>query len=70
MAEKLSISFKNTKKEKAVYDYFYKLEDRSGEMKKILRNWYESNIEKQEEEITKGSKVDVKQNLDIDITNF
>ena len=33
---KLSISFKNTKKELKLYKYLYELEDRSDEIKKCL----------------------------------
>lgn len=46
---KLSISFKNNRKEKELYDYFNSLEDKSGDVKKILCDWYDKNVKEEKE---------------------
>lgn len=38
MARKITISFKDTKKDKELFDKLMNMEDRSAEIKKILRN--------------------------------
>lgn len=63
MARKIDISFKNTKKENEMYEYFSQLEDRSAEIKQILYIWYKKNKKGEvKEEATKE--------LGVDITNF
>ena len=44
MSKKISVSFKSTKKEQELYDYFNNLEETGVEIKKILLEWYEVNI--------------------------
>ena len=62
---KIGISFKNNTKEQELYHYFNSLEDKSGDIKKILQEWYNKNI-KQTKEVVKGKVNDSK----IDIRNF
>lgn len=44
MARKIDISFKNNTKENNMYEYFSSLEDRSGDIKNILYEWYKKNV--------------------------
>ena len=46
MSNKISVSFKSTKKEQEIYKYFNALEETGVEIKKILLSWYEANIKK------------------------
>lgn len=50
---KIPVSFKNNTKERELYNYFKNIEDTSGEIKKILRDWYEKNV-KQELKVNKN----------------
>ena len=63
MARKIDISFKNTTKEKEMYEYFANLEDRSAEIKQILYMWYKKNKKE-------GGKEETSKELGVDITNF
>ena len=63
MARKIDISFKNTTKEKEMYEYFANLEDRSAEIKQILDMWYKKNKKG-------GGKEETSKELGVDITNF
>ncbi|WP_302638424.1 hypothetical protein [uncultured Clostridium sp.] len=63
MARKIDISFKNTTKEKEMYEYFANLEDRSAEIKQILYMWYKKNKKG-------GGKEETSKELGVDITNF
>lgn len=47
---KIPVSFKNTTKEKELYNYFKNIEDTSGEIKKILKDWYEKNVKQEVKE--------------------
>ena len=63
MARKIDISFKNTTKEKEMYEYFANLEDTSAEIKQILYMWYKKNKKG-------GGKEETSKELGVDITNF
>jgi|GEM_PF-6218267 len=66
MARKLSISFKETTKDIELYDYLEALEDRSTEIKEILRRGL-----KMKSETTKEDKKEKPKNdNDVDILNF
>lgn len=45
MARKISISFKNTKKDIKLYEFLISLEDKSADIKNILRNYYKDQLE-------------------------
>jgi hypothetical protein len=51
---RLTVSFKNTEKDKKLYDYWDNLEDRSAEIKKILR--IEMDKREGNKETTKNKK--------------
>lgn len=73
MATKISVSFKNTTKDQKLYNYFDNMEDRSTEIKIILSEWYEINIENKElANISDSKKTEaIKENkVDMDITDF
>lgn len=60
---KIDISFKNNSREQELYHYFNSLEDKSGDIKKILQEWYNKNIKQTKEMIDKKinkSKVDIR----------
>ena len=44
MAMKISISFKNTKKDIQLYEHLMSLDDKSAEIKNILRNAYKDKL--------------------------
>lgn len=46
---KIDVSFKNNKRERKLYEYFNSLEDKSGDIKKILQDWYDKNVKNTEE---------------------
>ncbi|MBU3106710.1 hypothetical protein [Clostridium gasigenes] len=70
MASKLSISFRRSKKEQKIFNYFNNLEDMSIEVKIILSEWYEKNVDIKEKAEKEKFKLDKDINLDTDITNF
>ncbi|MBU3087453.1 hypothetical protein KPL42_02990 [Clostridium gasigenes] len=70
MASKLSISFRRSKKEQKIFNYFNNLEDMSIEVKIILSEWYEKNVDIKEKAEKEKVKLDKDVNLDTDITNF
>ena len=47
---KIPVSFKNNTKERELYNYFKNIEDTSGEIKKILQDWYEKNVKQEVKE--------------------
>lgn len=61
---KIGISFKNNSREQELYNYFSNLEDKSGDIKKILQEWYDKNIKKQPTKDIKNN------NREINITDF
>lgn len=66
MARKLSISFKETTKDIELYEYLESLEDRSTEIKELIRRGM-----KTKKEIPKEDKKEkVKTDNDVDILNF
>ncbi|MBB6715968.1 circadian clock-controlled protein [Clostridium gasigenes] len=67
MVCKISVSFRRSTKEQKIYNYFNGLEDKSIEIKNILSEWYEKNVESEEIKEPKGIE---KVNLDTDITDF
>lgn len=44
MARKISISFKKTKKDIELYEYLMSLDDKSADIKNILRNAYKDKM--------------------------
>ncbi|MBU3107125.1 hypothetical protein [Clostridium gasigenes] len=70
MGCKISISFRRSKKEQKLFNYFNNLEDMSIEVKIILSEWYEKNVESEEKAEKEKVKLDKDVNLDTDITNF
>lgn len=69
MAKKFDISFKETRKENKLFDYFYYLEDRGNVIKNILWEWYKINVEGNKKDLV-IEKEKKSSNLDMDITNF
>ena len=63
---KISISFKNNSKEQELYDYFNNLEDKSGDIKKILMDWYVLNVKKNKQQ----EKNNINNNFKNDIRDF
>lgn len=73
MGCKISISFRRSKKEQKIYNYFNGLEDKSYEIKNILSEWYDKNVNTKEiiqHEIVNSDKLENDKNLDTDITDF
>lgn len=46
---KIDVSFKKNSREQELYNYFKNLEDKSGDIKKILQDWYDKNVKNTEE---------------------
>lgn len=73
MGCKISISFRRSKKEQKIYNYFNGLEDKSIDIKNILSEWYDKNINAKENTqniIVEPVNFDEDVNLDTDITDF
>lgn len=69
MATKLGLSFKNTTKEQKVFNYFNSLEDKGTEIKKVLIDWYEKNVEgKKEQQLP--IKIDTKEDVEKEEVNI
>ena len=64
MARKITISFKETTKDIELYSYLVSLEDKSAEIKNIIRNGLSKTNSTENKEIEK------KEDIDIDILNF
>lgn len=67
MAKKISISFKETKKDQELYNLLMSMEDKSHEIKEILRK---ELIEFSKEQQQNKSLKNDEENVDIDITDF
>lgn len=63
---KISISFKNNVREQKLYDYFNNLEDKSGDIKKILMDWYVVNVKRNKQQ----EKSNINNNFKNDIRDF
>lgn len=64
MARKISISFKETRKDIELFNILMELDDKSSDIKKVLRDYYKDNQ-------NKGSKEPIKEKSEnIDILNF
>lgn len=53
MARKISISFKETKKDLELYNFINSLDDKSSDIKKILRDYYENKHNKDNKDSNK-----------------
>lgn len=58
MARKISISFKETKKDLELYNYIYALDDKSAEIKAILREAFKDKISN-DNKCTKDKSINV-----------
>lgn len=67
MAMKISISFKNTKKDIQLYEHLMSLDDKSAEIKNILRNAYKDKLLSSSEQ--PDNNKDVKKDT-INVTDF
>ena len=67
MAMKISISFKNTKKDIQLYEHLMNLDDKSAEIKNILRNAYKDKLLSSSEQ--PDNNKDVKKDT-INVTDF
>ena len=67
MAMKISISFKNTKKDIQLYEHLMSLDDKSAEIKNILRNAYKDKLLSSSEQPYNNK--DVKKDT-INVTDF
>lgn len=54
---KIDVSFKKNSREQELYNYFKNLEDKSGDIKKILQDWYDKNVKKEKETPKESSKI-------------
>lgn len=54
---KIDVSFKKNSREQELYNYFKNLEDKSGDIKKILQDWYDKNVKKEKETSKESSKI-------------
>lgn len=59
MARKISISFKETKKDLELYEYINCLDDKSAEIKTILREAFKDKLIKKEQSIKKKEDINV-----------
>lgn len=59
MARKISISFKETRKDLDLYNILMNLDDKSTDIKKILREFFQKNSELDMKPIQKDKKEDV-----------
>ncbi|EKQ56405.1 MULTISPECIES: hypothetical protein [unclassified Clostridium] len=67
MARKISISFKETEKDIKLYNFLNALDDKSADIKTVLRNFYKSQLN--EKDIPVESYVK-KANEEVDVLNF
>ena len=54
---KIDVSFKKNGREQELYNYFKNLEDKSGDIKKILQDWYDKNVKKEKETPKESPKI-------------
>lgn len=54
---KIDVSFKKNSREQELYNYFKNLEDKSGDIKKILQDWYDKNVKKEKETPKESPKI-------------
>lgn len=67
MAMKISISFKNTKKDIKLYDFLNSLDDKSADIKTVLRNFYKDQMNDKEVPAQDYVK---KSDNEVDVLNF
>lgn len=67
MAMKISISFKNTKKDIDLYNFLNSLDDKSADIKMVLRNFYKNQISEKDIPVENYVK---KEDSEVDVLNF
>lgn len=67
MAKKLSISFKQTKKDIELYNFLNSLDDKSADIKSILRNFYKDQLSEKDIPVKDYVK---KEDEEVNVLNF
>ncbi|WP_010295812.1 hypothetical protein [Clostridium senegalense] len=70
MARKISISFKETTKDLELYELLNNMEDKSCEIKRLLRKVIKEENTKELKETAKIAKTETTKNKNIDILDF
>lgn len=67
MARKISISFKETKKDIVLYNFLNALDDKSADIKTVLRNFYKDQLNEKDAPVEEYVK---KVDDAVDVLNF
>lgn len=68
MARKISISFKETKKDIELFNFLNSLDDKSADIKLVLRNFYKNEMN--EKEVPVEEDYVKKADEEVDVLNF